>query len=324
MWTKTKDPDDAFLVPTAVPSRVVPQKPIFPPGGRACFLDMEVVAAGGQTQVWVEAKVASRLSGNDQLQRYADALENERAQHKMLVLLAPARRRHELERRLPHGRDFPVVFASWVDVHRILAAWRPGSASDQRRRWLITEVMTYMTEQGHGSTTKLTGPHLKALEKFEQASGTAWHLFELACRDLAREWKPIDVVPQGGKRWEGWGEQRFRAYQGRATDKACRAYQSFAFTVEVENSTLQFGAGVYFDDDKLTEPLKAATKDYVSDGWKSDLDSGEPWLWRYKSASDLLELADIEAQASALTAFALDTFTMLHTRPPSPKQPRWR
>lgn len=133
-------------------SAVAIHKPVFPPGRDACFLDMELEAAGGGTRIWIEAKLQSPLSGGDQLTKYADALRTQSAQHKLLVLLAPARRRRELERHLPRGHKVPSVFASWSDMHRILDNWCRSAGSNSRRRWLVQEAMAYMDEQGQGST----------------------------------------------------------------------------------------------------------------------------------------------------------------------------
>ena len=55
---------------------------------------------------------------------------------------------------------------------------------------------------------------------------------------VARNWARTNSEPRGDQRWEGWGEQAYRPYRRRA------------------KIPLTFGAGVYFSDDKLTEPLR--------------------------------------------------------------------
>jgi hypothetical protein len=84
---------------------------------------------------------------------------------------------------------------------------------------------------------------------------------------------------------------------------------------------LRFGAGVYFS--RLSEPLKAAVKDYALDGsWECDVDDLEPWLWRFIEIDDLLNLVNLEAQVAELQKFALDTFGTLHDSPPDPRDPQ--
>jgi hypothetical protein len=295
---------------------VVTQKPIFPPGRhRACFLDLEIVASGGSTRMWIEAKIASNLSGTDQLAKYAATLERESEAHRLLVLIAPERRRTELEKHLPRDRDVPAVFRSWSDVHRALDDWQRESNRRERGRWLATEVMAYMTDQGYGSIRKLSAKQREIVDGAEKAQNAVWHLLEQASERLKRDWRATDA-PQGRKRWEGWGEQHFRPSPKRRGIRL--DYQSLVLGFEIP---LRFGAGVYLRS--LTGPKKAAVKDYASrDGWRCDVDTEGPWLWRDMPTDELLSPPDIEAQADALAAFARNTFQMLESAPPDPNDPR--
>jgi hypothetical protein len=125
--------------------------------------------------MWIEAKIASKLSGTDQLAKYAAALERESEAHRLLVLIAPERRRNELQKHLPRGSDVPAVFRSWSDVHRVLDDWQRESNRRERGRWLATEVMAYMTEQGYGSIRKLSAKQREIVdgaEKLRMRCGT--------------------------------------------------------------------------------------------------------------------------------------------------------
>jgi hypothetical protein len=298
------------------PWEVVIQKPVFPAGRRrACFIDVEIRGIHCPIRMWIEAKVASKLSGPDQLAKYADALKREPEDYRLLVLLAPERRRKELEKHLPRNHEVPTIFRSWSDVHRVLDDWQREPNRRHRERWLGREVMAYMRDQGHGSVRKLTQKQRQIVDGFDEAQNAVWHLLERASDRLKSDWH-ANGAPQGRKRWEGSGEQRFRPSSDRGGMR--RDYREFCLNFELP---LSFGAGVYFRP--LSEPKKVAVKDYASrDGWRCDVDGRVPWLWRDMPIDDLLAQPDLEAQAGALAVFARETFKMLEDSPPDPTSPR--
>jgi hypothetical protein len=141
---------------------VTSQKPI---GLGRHAVDIELLAVDGTARVWIEAKVKSELSGDEQLDDYARALAGKPERHKLLVLLAPASRRTALEPHLTHRAKVPdlaVAFASWSQAHRVLSSWRPVGGSERNGRWLVKEVADYMAGQGHGSVNKLRQVDYKA------------------------------------------------------------------------------------------------------------------------------------------------------------------
>jgi hypothetical protein len=297
-------------LPTRGPFKVVTQRAVVRPGQAPWLVDLEIVGAGGRMTIWLEAKIASGLSGPDQLTKYADALRSDKsAVHTLLVLLGPAWRREELERHLRPDLGVPAVFASWADIHRVLEEWEPKSADDRRKHWFVEQVRSYMAEQGHESPKALSKAHAAALDRLEEATAAVWYLYEQTAAKIDKEWTRVGPKQRasGQRRWQGWGESQYRLERGGGA-RQTRGKLAFGF----EAPPLKFYAGMYFQR-SINEALKAKVKAYADADadWHCDLDSAVPCLWKELPVRGLVDRQSTGAQVRALSAFVRKSFKEL-------------
>jgi hypothetical protein len=288
---------------------VTPQKSVIPAKPeRACFIDLEL-SVPGKACVWIEAKLHSPLSGEDQFWRYASTLAKRTEDQKLLVVLAPSHRRDEFTRK--QLREGKAVFASWSEVHGLLSTWCRNVANrDSRRKWFIQEVMAYMDANGQGSPGRLRKIDVDALKRIDTARANVDALFADVVTLLEkRNWKAMEKWAPG----DGQREQSFKPPPSSLPKlKSRRKLKSLAFTLE--SPPLWFGAGGYLAsiaqrDRPHIKVFCEAKNDSDKEGrWEPYLDDSVPWVWRRHRIEALLTTSDAAEPANALAEFASDAF----------------
>jgi hypothetical protein len=182
----------------ATPTRVTLQLAVPRAGG---WVDAEVLLGAEpspRARVWIEAKLWSRLSGDDQLERYAKALAARACGpgQRHLLLLAPASRRAEFLAALRSAatRSVRCDFVSWQET---FSALDTGRGRESRVvSWLAAQLLQYAKEEGLVAPNKLTKGHIEALRQFDDAT-SALELLRHKAQESVGHWSPVVDVTSG-------------------------------------------------------------------------------------------------------------------------------
>src|SRR4051812_31272411 len=123
-------------------------------GGNVGWVDFELEVGRPVTAViWVEVKLGSKLSGDNQLAKYRERLA---AMHpkaeRLVLLLAPNQQRGRFAHVRPlvdrRGRDDGPFLVAWQEVYRLLGIAAKRKGGRPHARWLLREVLGYMATEG--------------------------------------------------------------------------------------------------------------------------------------------------------------------------------
>ena len=289
-----------WRVPASLPVRVNPQAPTR--GQRIGFIDLELRFGkpGAQTVVWIEAKLHSPLSKDDQLDRYAADLARIPADHRLLVLLAPAWHRGRFAEVIPiAARDrgdvsIHAYFVSWQEVYAYLLEHH------DRDDWLTEEVLQYMTSAGVKQPGALNRTTLKALEHADEAAASLGAIVDAAAAALPDRWISdqaygYEVRYRPGR---GWGRHT-RLVMGVDEPGQPRATY-YAGIVWPAASPPFRGSRAH---------LEGWRTRFVD--WETDRYGDELWIWQARPLRDLVGLPTAAEQGKRVAEHAAETFELL-------------
>jgi hypothetical protein len=296
--------------------------------GRFGRIDMEMVVHGRTPRlcVWVEAKYRAPYSSRDQLAKYLAALRHEQADDRVLLVLAPAYRHHDLLG--PDGSRLMFAserdntsdgigpwFVSWQRVYECLVAAARLSTTPSRVRWLAGEFLAFLAEKGL-KPVPLTAKHVAALDIAEEVATAIGTIVERATAEIDEAW-PWRTTEGNPRVTAGYLELHYRP-RPRAMSPVRRSGRGpwgrdtrFGWGIDGGRAF----AGIVFDTQ--SGPLarrrdNEAWRFQFSEAWLDD-DAG--WLWR---DLDLKVVARQPAnrQAGKLAEFVTATFDELSESAP--------
>lgn len=280
-----------------------------PAGSSAGFIDLELRLSNGlaRTTIWIEAKLESRLSGADQLEKYSLALPKPG----YLVLLAPARYR---SRFADHVGAVGATFLTWEQIHEILRS-HAGEISGAER-FLLEEVLSYMEQKGLSQPTKINAEDLLAFKRVGIAFAGLDAIFRHAAELIAHGWGKAPVRSKS----DAWIEEYAPPRGG------WHAKTRFAWGFHIDADVDPFyWVGIHFDPTS-GGPLHPTTADETT--WSAGLltRQADPDSWNRKpdgrtrefltSWQPLTTLTDsraetIDDQGEIVAAYVLSIFNDL-------------
>jgi len=320
---KSWSPPDA-AAPQEV--RVSMQRPV---GANVGWIDFEldVWRAAGRSVFWVEAKLGSDLSGEDQLTKYAEQMQALYPQtERCLLLLVPGQRWHTFSEIPPLGRrksseECGPFLVSWQNVYGTI----DETALDEEHapghiEWLRQEVLGYMKDQGLKASA-LTSEHVDALETIAEAQASVRSVLDDA--EFAIEqgaWACVNRRDKGDNYWEyklaprGPADPMFR---GSAVEFSWGVEPPDVFAGVYFSRSTAFGPIRPVEDEQWQLKLELETTDSDKSAWDVDNESDRNTIWvgRTRPLKMLIATSQsIEDQAHSIYDFVTSTFTALNAR----------
>jgi hypothetical protein len=279
---------------------VSPQRPV--PVG---FIDLELT--GGGARVWVEVKLGSPLSGDDQLHKYQRALKQTTGRPKALLLLVPAYQRAHFAS-LADGyspADGPIPrMVTWQETYAAVRKAAGQLTSGSPAEWFTQQFLEFLEMEDLMEVEKLTRTHITTL------------------RDIKAAWTALDeLLGEAHDRLEarGWRPAPQRRYQDRA-NPAYVEYFVKAGAGWARNSLFCWGvdgerafASVYGRLDPGPLSKRADNQAWLAHAaarrWKSEADTREYGYWtKYEPLLSAAKGRTSEQQATALAHWVGDAF----------------
>ncbi len=131
--------------------------------------------------LWVEVKHGAGLHGN-QLHVYVKDVAFEAAEYGTVVVLAP-------RGNMPRVEDLPpeVAAVEWQAVGNVADEWTTRSAAPEQR-WLLSEYIAYLKENGLMDPEGLTPVHALALLERDRAEAAMVPICEVADEWVQKNW----------------------------------------------------------------------------------------------------------------------------------------
>ncbi|MBB4660476.1 hypothetical protein [Conexibacter arvalis] len=309
--------------------RVSVRTQVATPRGR--FVDLELLlrppGRGGRgVLLWVEVKYGAGLHG-DQLDAYVEEIETAHPVAevgRLVIVLAP--RNSTAGLRAVTGR---VAVTSWQQLAVTIAAFDGGSLPDEQR-FLLSEYLSYLREEGLMDPDRLTASSALALMEANTAGAAAAAICEVADRWIAARWgergthltaagraalpafglrywahhAPHPTGVHGGLELNGaWLEWGLR--NTRELDYLDEARGSWAFIAGI---TVTGKAQAHGDPAWMARMISSGFSFVWIGGWYR--------MVRLKYPDELLSAATLEAQGELLGRWVVDAFETIAEDPP--------
>lgn len=162
LYAWLKDIDDTSEYRSLLAKREVYYPPLLDLDHKeASRIDIQIESQNRELLIFIEAKIDA-LENLDQLRRYAEQLDRQKADKKILLYVTrqvfPKFQKTEVCQRIP-GSNVIFEHVDWDTLHQVLQA--------QPKNTLVDEVIAFMYEQGMGPNKNLTreyGANLSGLD----------------------------------------------------------------------------------------------------------------------------------------------------------------
>lgn len=269
-------------------------------------LALEFQRDGGAPEVviWIEAKLGSDLSGDDQLRKYADRLGD----RGHLVFLPPAGYLLDPELR-PEG----LIETNWQDLAETIARWRSELAEndDPVAQWLTDQFLEHLGEESLYMTEAFGAVHLdhlleiqSALHAWDHFTGEAWGRIDNWVEEVPIPTDPTDA-DYGPKRSTANPWADFWRHFGKTDIVEGGAWFEWGCWVPGGESEKHFAAGL-----TAARPFSEEEESALQDEGLAvfELENDWPRALRYRSVTDFIEMS-APRQVDELVAWVQDGFS---------------
>jgi hypothetical protein len=292
------------------------------------FVDLELrfsprpFERGDTFLFWLEVKHGADTHGT-QLTDYETDIRLRDADHRLVLVLAPRQSAGELT-----GVPDTMPVVDWQAVAEVVRRWAKRPDIPEVERFLLTDYLTYLQEEGLMDEELLTAEHAFALRAVPAATSTAAKLLELADAHVTANWGPRGDK-KGGGRNPAYG-LGYWAHYSLAPEGGAEAPGTWRSTT--------FEWGLFGDWDRADPPnayvfVAGATFYAVRDD-PTKLAENADWLaarrqdgfehlsiyywrlFRFKYPEELLAATTLDDQVEALGSWVVESFRLLAAAPP--------
>lgn len=270
---------------------------------------------------WVEVKHGANVH-DTQLTDYETDIRLAHANHRLVIVLAPRQDAGEL---VGVPDTMPVV--DWQAVAEVVRRWSKRADLGEVDRFLLTDYLAYLGEEGLMDEELLTAEHAFALRAQPAAEGAVTKLIELADAYVAERWGPRGKV-KGGQRpaygLDYWAHYDLTPEGGAAASDTWRS-TTFEWGLSTDPCREQprnawvFFAGATFYAAKDSPAVVAENADWLAARRKDDFEYVNAWYWRllrYRYPEELLAATTLDDQVALLGGWVVDSFRRLSAAPP--------